>query len=64
MLCKDKITTIFCIIDDILIEINPPKDTLRKVSDREIIITAFIATTKIEAMRKVCQLIFIGLKFS
>ena len=45
MLCKDKITSIFCIIDDILKEINHSKDIRRKVSDNEIITTAFIAAT-------------------
>ena len=43
MLCKDKITSIFCIIDDILKEINHSEDIRRKVSDSEIITTAFIA---------------------
>ena len=45
MLCKDKITSIFCIIDDILKEINHSEDIHRKVSDSEIITTAFIAAT-------------------
>ena len=45
MLCKDKITSIFCIIDDILKEINHSEDIRRKVSDSEIITTAFIAAT-------------------
>ena len=44
MLCKDKITSTFCIIDDILKEINNSEDICRKVSDSEIITTAFIAT--------------------
>ena len=30
MLCKDKITSIFCIIDDILKEINHSEDIHRK----------------------------------
>ena len=45
MLCKDKITSTFCIIDDILKEINHSEDIRRKVSDSEIITTAFIAAT-------------------
>ena len=45
MLCKDKITSIFCIIDDILREINHSEDIRRKVSDSEIITTEFIAAT-------------------
>ena len=45
MLCKDKITSIFCIIDDILKEINHSEDIHRKVSDSKIITTAFIAAT-------------------
>ena len=45
MLCKDKITSFFCIIDDILKEINHSEDIRRKVSDSEIITTAFIAAT-------------------
>lgn len=43
MLCKDKITAIFCIIDDILKEINPKEDKRRKVSDSEIVLTALLA---------------------
>lgn len=43
MLCKDKITAIFCVIDDILKEITPKEDKRRKVSDSEIVITALIA---------------------
>ena len=45
MLCKDKITSIFCIIDDILKEINHSEDIRRKVSNSEIVTTAFIAAT-------------------
>ena len=45
MLCKGKITSIFCIIDDILKEINHSEDIRRKVYDSEIITTAFIAAT-------------------
>ena len=39
---KDKITSFFCIIDDILKEIKNLEDTRRKVSDNEIITTTFI----------------------
>mgnify|MGYP001645303431 CR=1 FL=1 len=42
MLCKDKITSIFCIIDDILKEINHSEDIRRKVSDSEIITMVFV----------------------
>lgn len=45
MLCKDKITAIFCIIDDILKEIEHPEDKRRKISDSEIITTALISAT-------------------
>ncbi|UZD41045.1 hypothetical protein OL231_00500 [Capnocytophaga ochracea] len=34
MLCKDKITLFFCIIDDILKEINHSEDIRRKVSEK------------------------------
>ena len=44
MLWKDKITSIFCIIDDILKEINHSEDIRRKVSDSEIITIAFYFT--------------------
>ncbi len=43
MLCKDKITAIFCIIDDILKEIYPVEDKRRKISDSEVILTAVLA---------------------
>lgn len=45
MLCKDKITAIFCIIDDILKEIHHQEDKRRKISDSEIIATAIISAT-------------------
>lgn len=45
MLCKSKITSIFCIIDDILKKINHSEDIRRKVSDSEIITMTFIAVT-------------------
>ena len=45
MLYKEKITSIFCIIDGVLKEINHSEDIRRKISDREIIATAFIAAT-------------------
>jgi hypothetical protein len=43
MLTQDKIISIFCIIDDILQQINHKEDTRRKVSDREIMLTALIS---------------------
>lgn len=43
MLCKDKITAIFCIIDDILKEIYPVEDKRRKISDSEVILTSVLA---------------------
>ncbi|CEN53971.1 hypothetical protein CCAND93_670009 [Capnocytophaga canis] len=42
MLCKDRITAIFCIIDDILKEICPVEDKRRKISDSEVILTAVL----------------------
>ncbi|MDO4783445.1 MAG: hypothetical protein Q4A09_09555 [Capnocytophaga felis] len=43
MLCKDKITAIFCIIDDILKEIYPIEDKRRKISDSQVVFTAVLA---------------------
>lgn len=37
MLCKDKIISIFCLIDDILKGIDHEEDIRRRVSDSEII---------------------------
>jgi hypothetical protein len=45
MLCKDKIISIFCLIDDILQGINHVEDIRRQVSDSEIIITAIVSST-------------------
>jgi Transposase DDE domain len=45
MLCKDKIISIFCLIDDILQGINHEEDKRRKVSDSEIILTAIVSST-------------------
>ncbi len=45
MLCKDKITGIFCLIDDILKGINHKEDVRRQVSDSEIILTSIISAT-------------------
>ena len=45
MLTKDKIISIFCLIDDILKEIKHPEDVRRKVSDSEIILTAIVSST-------------------
>ena len=45
MLCKAKITGIFCLIDDILKGINHKEDVRREVSDSEIILTSIISAT-------------------
>jgi hypothetical protein len=45
MLCKDKIISIFCLIDDILQGINHAEDVRRHVSDSEIILTAIVSST-------------------
>ncbi len=45
MLTQDKIISIFCIIDDLLKEINHKEDIRRKVSDSEIIITALVSAS-------------------
>lgn len=45
MLCKDKIISIFCLIDDILQGINHLEDVRRQVSDSEIILTAIVSST-------------------
>lgn len=45
MLCKDKIISIFCLIDDILKGINHVEDVRRQVGDSEIILTAIVSST-------------------
>ena len=45
MLSKDKIISIFCLIDDLLKGIEHPEDTRRQVSDSEIILTAIVSST-------------------
>jgi len=45
MLCKDKIISIFCFIDDILQEIAHKEDSRRQVCDSEIIVTAIVSST-------------------
>ena len=45
MLCKDKIISIFCLIDDILQGIDHKEDVRRQVSDSEIILTAIVSST-------------------
>lgn len=45
MLCKDKIISIFCLIDDILQVINYKYGVRRQVSDSEIILTAIVSST-------------------
>jgi len=44
MLCKDKIISFFCLIDDILQGINHVEDVRREVSDSEIILTAIVSS--------------------
>ncbi len=44
MLCKDKIISIYCLIDDILQEINHIEDVRRQVSDSEIILTSIVSS--------------------
>lgn len=45
MLCKDKIISIYCLIDDILKGINHVEDKRRRISDSEIILTAIVSST-------------------
>lgn len=45
MLSKDKIISIFCLIDDLLKGIEHPEDVRRQVSDSEIILTAIVSST-------------------
>jgi hypothetical protein len=45
MLTRDKIISIFCLIDDILQGIDHKEDIRRQVSDSEIIITALVSST-------------------
>jgi hypothetical protein len=45
MLCKDKIISILCLIDDLLKGINHIEDVRRQVSDSEIIVTAIVSST-------------------
>ena len=45
MLSKDKIISIFCLIDDILQGIDHKDDVRRRVSDSEIILTAIVWST-------------------
>ena len=45
MLCKDKIISIFCLIDDILKGIEHKEDIRRQVSDSEVILTAIVSAT-------------------
>jgi hypothetical protein len=45
MLSKDKIISIFCLIDDILQGIDHKDDVRRRVSDSEIILTAIVSST-------------------
>src|SRR5690606_38346942 len=45
MLTRDKIISIFCLIDDILKGIDHKEDIRRQVSDSEIILTAIVSAT-------------------
>lgn len=45
MLSKDKIISIFCLIDDLLKGIGHHEDVRRQVSDSEIILTAIVSST-------------------
>lgn len=45
MLSKDKIISIFCLIDDILKGIDHKEDTRRRISDSEVILTAVVSST-------------------
>lgn len=45
MLTRDKIISIFCLIDDILKGIEHTEDKRRKVSDSEVILTAIVSST-------------------
>lgn len=45
MLSKDKIISIFCLIDDILKGIDHKEDIRRKISDSEVIVTAIVSST-------------------
>lgn len=45
MLTKDKIISIFCLIDDILKGIEHKEDKRRLVSDSEVILTAIVSST-------------------
>jgi len=43
MLMRDKVISIFCLVDDILKAINHKEDKRRKVSDSEVLTTAFVS---------------------
>ncbi|MFD2963093.1 MULTISPECIES: IS982 family transposase [Olivibacter] len=45
MLTRDKIISVFCLIDDILKGIGHVEDKRRKVSDSEVILTAIVSST-------------------
>lgn len=45
MLCKDKIITLFCFVDDLLKAIGHKEDSRSEVSDAEILTTALLAAT-------------------
>ncbi len=43
MLTEDKIIALYCIVDDILKGIGHREEVRRKVSDSEVIVTAFVS---------------------
>lgn len=45
MLCKDKIISFFCLIDDILQGVNHVGHVRKQVCDSEIILTAIVSST-------------------
>lgn len=44
MLSKDKIISIFCLIDDLLKGVGHPEDVRRQISDSEVILTAIVSS--------------------
>lgn len=45
MLCRDKIITLFCFVDDLLKAVGHSEHRCSQVSDAEILTTAFLAAT-------------------
>ena len=65
MLCKDKVTAVFCIIDDIL-KYYLIEDKRRKISDREVILTAVlelrVSTEIVVQPKNICLLSMLYIK--